>query len=90
MQKTSRGAQWLAAILLGLVVVGIGGLFVGLRPYWVARYRGRRSNLQGAMLLLWKNYRRTTGWYAGPSARPYSSVAGSRNACAIETLWITG
>jgi len=46
MQKTSRGARWLAAILLGLVVVGIGGLFVGLRPYWVARCRGRRSNLQ--------------------------------------------
>jgi hypothetical protein len=42
----------LVAILAGLLVLGIGGLFVRLKPYLIARFRGTNADLRGAMLWL--------------------------------------
>src|SRR5262249_4843437 len=49
--KPDRTLWWLwAMILAGGMSVGIGLLFVRLRPYWVAKYRGAGADLRGAVL----------------------------------------
>src|SRR2546421_3817162 len=45
-------ARWLAASLAVVVLGGIGLLGARLRPYWVAKYRGRAANLHQAELFL--------------------------------------
>jgi uncharacterized protein YjbI with pentapeptide repeats len=52
MQKgqTNRVAWGLAAILAVPLLGGIVWLGVRLRPYWVAKYRGKGANLHAAML----------------------------------------
>ena len=39
-------------ILASVMLVGVGLLFVRLRPYCVAKYRGQNADLRGATLLL--------------------------------------
>jgi hypothetical protein len=46
----NRVAWGLAAVLVVMVLGGAGLLFVRLRPYWVARYRGAGADLRGAVL----------------------------------------
>jgi uncharacterized protein YjbI with pentapeptide repeats len=48
--KTNRILWLIAAILSALVLGGIGMLFVRLRPYWTAKYRGARADLRCADL----------------------------------------
>src|SRR6266566_545124 len=50
MTKTSRTAWGTAAILAMALLVGVGLLFVRLRPYWVAKYRGNFADLRNARL----------------------------------------
>src|SRR5438128_11154762 len=49
-KKTSRVAWVLSAVLAVVVMGGIGLLGLRLRPYWVAKYRGRGADLRGAVL----------------------------------------
>ena len=44
-------AWGLAAVLAAVVLIGIGLLGARLRPYWVAKYRGERAELQGVVLV---------------------------------------
>ena len=48
--KTSRIVWALCALLALVLASGLGLLFLQLRPYWVAKYRGQGANLQGAFL----------------------------------------
>src|SRR5438874_1608558 len=50
-QKRPRAIWAISAVLGGVVVLATVLLLVGLRAYWVAKYRGRRANLAGALLL---------------------------------------
>jgi uncharacterized protein YjbI with pentapeptide repeats len=51
MVKTNRTVWGLTAMLAAAVLGGIGLLGVGLRPYWVARYRGPGADLPRALLI---------------------------------------
>ena len=44
-------AWGLAAILAVLLLGGVGLLGVRLKPYWVAKYRGRNASLHAAILI---------------------------------------
>src|SRR5437899_860778 len=48
--KTSRMAWGLAIVLVIPIAAGIGFLLVRLRPYGIAKYRGRGADLRQAML----------------------------------------
>src|SRR5258708_17978053 len=48
--KKSRVPWVMSAILAAVVLVSVGMLFVRLRPYWIAKYRGAGAHLRGAML----------------------------------------
>jgi hypothetical protein len=50
MQRPSRVAWGLVALLALVVLVGIGWHWGRLQPYWVAKYRGDRADLQEAVL----------------------------------------
>ena len=52
LKRQSRVAWRLAAILAVVDLGGIALLGLRLRPYWVAKYRGRRADLHGAILVL--------------------------------------
>jgi uncharacterized protein YjbI with pentapeptide repeats len=49
-KPTNRVAWGLAVVLTAGVVAAVGMLGVQLRPYWVAKYRGREADLRGAAL----------------------------------------
>lgn len=51
MMNTNRIMWVLIALLTGVALVGIGALGVRLRPYWVAKYRGEKADLHGAVLV---------------------------------------
>jgi Pentapeptide repeats (8 copies) len=48
----NRVAWGLAALLAMVVLVGVVGLYTRLKPYWIAKYRGREADLRGATLSL--------------------------------------
>ena len=48
----NRVAWWLSAILAAVLLAGFGALFLRLRPYWIAKYRGAGANLRQAFLPL--------------------------------------
>jgi hypothetical protein len=51
MAKRTNLVAWGLAVVLAVGVLGGGGvLFVRLRPYWVAKYRGEGADLRGAAL----------------------------------------
>src|SRR6266567_4394419 len=50
--KANRMAWGIAAILAVVVLGGVGRLGVRLRPYWVAKYRGKGADLHGVFLIL--------------------------------------
>ena len=51
MAKRTNRVAWGLAVALALIVLGsIGLLGVRFRPYWIARHRGRRAQLDGAGL----------------------------------------
>src|SRR5207302_4771940 len=50
-RRTNRAAWGAAAILAAMLLVGAGLLLVRLRPYWVAKYRGKGANLRGVVLV---------------------------------------
>ena len=53
MKHKTNGVAWgVAAILLTLLLGGLGLLFVRLRPYWVAKYHGEGADLRQAFLPL--------------------------------------
>src|SRR5687768_7058396 len=49
-KRTNPVARGLVVVLAGVLLVGSGLLFVRLRPYWIAKYRGQFANLRGAVL----------------------------------------
>jgi Pentapeptide repeats (8 copies) len=49
-RQKHRIAWMICALLAGLVLVGCGVLGVRLRPYWMAKYRGRDAELHTAVL----------------------------------------
>src|SRR5262249_52318905 len=50
-KRRTNQPLWMMNILLAAVVLaGIGVLLIRLRPYWVAKYRGKRADLHGAAL----------------------------------------
>ena len=49
--KMRRWTIRICLILAGLVLWATGLLFVRLRPYLVAKYRGENAELQGAVLI---------------------------------------
>src|SRR5438105_4682705 len=51
-RRTSRATVGICALLAGAVLWATGLLFVQLKPYWVAKYRGQDAHLRGAMLAL--------------------------------------
>jgi hypothetical protein len=50
--KTNNRIVWVCILLAGVVTGGVGVLGVRLRPYWVARYRGKGADLHAAALPL--------------------------------------
>src|SRR4051812_40099739 len=51
MTKRTNRVAWGLAVVLGVALVMLMGLFVTRRwPYWVARYRGHGAHLQGVNL----------------------------------------
>ena len=48
----NRKAWGLAGVLSAGVLFGLGKGAAWLRPYWVAKYRGRGADLHGAVLAL--------------------------------------
>lgn len=48
--KTSWIVWALCGLLALLLTSGLGLVFLRLRPYWVAKYRGQGADLQGAFL----------------------------------------
>jgi hypothetical protein len=51
-KPTNRVAWGLAVILAGVLLGATGLLFLRLRPYWIARYRGAGADLRQAFLPL--------------------------------------
>src|SRR5438876_1641709 len=49
--KRSRSIWALCAALAIPLLVGLGFLFTRLKPYWVAKYRGKGADLHAAALL---------------------------------------
>jgi hypothetical protein len=47
----NRLAWALAGVLAVTVLGAVGLLFVRLRPYWVAKYRGNHADLRGTLLI---------------------------------------
>src|SRR5437870_3154894 len=51
MAQTTRPIWVLCALLAAGMLAGITLLFVRLKPYWIAKYRGEEADLRGAILI---------------------------------------
>src|SRR5438270_7449348 len=72
-RSTSRVTLWICAIQAGLVLWATGLLFVRLRPYWVAKYRGEGADLRGARLM----YAPLAGAYLLHAKLQYANLMGA-------------
>src|SRR5438045_914179 len=49
-RRTNRPLWVMSLLLASVMLAGLGPLFLRLRPYWIAKYRGKGADLHAAAL----------------------------------------